>query len=69
MKLPRRARGVSCSRSGLFGLFGRLEAQPRDVALESFVAGLAFRSVDFSQGGTTFNDSDTRIVDLSVGYR
>jgi hypothetical protein len=37
--------------------------------LESFVAGLSFRSIDFSQGETTFNDYDTRIVDFSLGYR
>ena len=36
---------------------------------QSFVAGLSLRSVDFSQGETTFNDYDTRIVDFSLGYR
>lgn len=36
---------------------------------QSFVAGLAFRSVDFSQVEPTFTDYDTRIVDLSVGLR
>lgn len=36
---------------------------------DSLVAGLAFRSVDYSQGSTSFNDYDARIVDFSLGYR